>query len=337
MFQALGYLVFYAVAMLTVLFVAPKFIKRMHEQGLTGKDMNKHNKPLVAELGGAVIFLGFSFGVFGAIFLSTYLGIVPVNLSVLFAGFSTIAMMAFIGVIDDVIGWKKGIRQWQHALFPVVAALPLMAIAAGETTMALPIFGTVNLGIIYSLIIIPLGVTGASNAFNMLAGFNGLETGQGILLTLTLTIIALITGQYTAAVLGIAMIGALIAFLSVNWFPAKMFGGDSLTLMVGANLAVMSIIGNMETYGAMLIGLFVIEFIIKARHRFKSECFGVPNKNGTLNANPKGGSITQFILRRGKGKLTETGVVLRILGIQAVICCITFIYFLIKLWGIKLY
>ncbi len=337
MFQSIGYIIFYIVAILTVIFVAPKFIKRMHEQGLTGKDMNKHHKPAVAELGGAVVFLGFSFGIFGAIFLSTYLNLIPINLSLLFAGFSTIAMMAFIGVIDDVIGWKKGIRQWQHALFPVIAALPLMAIAAGETSMALPILGTVNFGIIYSLIIIPLGVTGASNAFNMLAGFNGLEAGQGILLTLTLTIIALITGQYTAAVLGVAMVGALIAFLVFNWFPAKMFGGDSLTLMVGATLATMSIIGNMETYGAMLIGLFIIEFIIKARHRFKSECFGVPNKNGTLNASPKGGSITQLIMRKGKGKFTETGVVLRILAIQGLICCITFIYFLIKLWGIKLY
>jgi hypothetical protein len=60
-------------------------------------------------------------------------------------------------------------------LFPIIAALPLMAIAAGETTMFIPFFGIINLGIIYSLIVIPIGVTGASNAFNMLAGFNGLE------------------------------------------------------------------------------------------------------------------------------------------------------------------
>ncbi len=320
------------IALILVLLIMPPFVKRMHEQGFVGKDMNKYSKPPVAELGGAVVFLGFSFGVFAAIFLATYTKIFTIELSVLLAGFCTIAMICFIGVIDDIIGWKKGIRQWQHALFPIIAALPLMAIQAGETTMSLPIFGTIDFGLFYALVIIPIGVTGASNAFNMLAGFNGLEAGQGIILTSALTIIALLTGQTTAAILGIAMIGALIAFLKFNWFPAKIFGGDSLTLMVGANLAVMSIIGNMETVGVIIIGLFFVEFLIKAKHKFQSECFGIPNKNGTLNPNPKGGSLTQFILKLGKGKFTEKKVVLTILGLQTLVCILALTYYFAKLF-----
>jgi UDP-N-acetylglucosamine--dolichyl-phosphate N-acetylglucosaminephosphotransferase len=311
----------------------------MHEQGFLGKDMNKYNKPQVAELGGVVIFLGFSLGIFSAIFIATYLKIFPIelNMSVLLAGFCTISMICLIGIIDDIIGWKKGIRQWQHALFPILAALPLMAIQAGQTTMNLPIFGTIDFGIFYALIIIPIGVTGASNAFNMLAGFNGLEAGQGIILTTALTIIALLTGQTTAAILGIAMIGALIAFLKFNWFPAKIFGGDSLTLMVGANLAVMSIIGNMETFGILVITLFFIEFLIKAKHKFQSECFGIPNKNGTLSANPKGGSLTQLILKLGKEKFTEKKVVQIIIIIQSIICLITIAYYYYHANGIILF
>jgi UDP-N-acetylglucosamine--dolichyl-phosphate N-acetylglucosaminephosphotransferase len=300
----------------------------MHLQGYLGKDMNKYNKPKVAELGGAVVFLGYSFGIFGAIFLATYMNAFKIDLSFLLAGFCTIAMICFVGLIDDIIGWKKGIRQWQHALFPIIAALPLMAIKAGETTMNLPIIGGIDLGIFYALLIIPIGVTGASNAFNMLAGFNGLEAGQGIILTLTLTIIALLSGQITAALLGIAMIGALIAFLRFNWFPAKIFGGDSLTLMVGANLAVMSILGNMESVGVIIIGLFAIEFIIKAKHAFQSECFGTPNKNGQLRANPSGGSFTQIVMKWGKGKLTEPQVTLIILAIQAIICIAVLLIYL---------
>jgi UDP-N-acetylglucosamine--dolichyl-phosphate N-acetylglucosaminephosphotransferase len=318
------------VAIIAVLLIMPPFIKRMHEQGFLGKDMNKFSKPLTAELGGVVVFLGFALGVFSAIFIATYLQLFNIELNLLLAGFCTVSMICFIGVIDDIIGWKKGIRQWQHALFPIIAALPLMGIQAGETTMNLPIFGEVNFGIFYALMIIPLGVTGASNAFNMLAGFNGLEAGQGIILTATLTIIALLSGQTTAAILGITMIGALIAFLRFNWFPAKIFGGDSLTLMVGANLAVMSIIGNMETFGVLIIGLFFVEFIIKAKHKFQSECFGIPNKKGLLSANPNGGSITQLILRFGKGRFTETRVVLIILGTQTIICLVALSYFYLK-------
>jgi len=330
MYQILSLVIVLCISLVSVLAITPSFIKRMHAQGFVGKDMNKFAKPKVAELGGATVFLGFSFGIFAAIFIATYLHWIDIELSLLLGGLSTITMMAFIGVIDDIIGWKKGIRQWQHALFPIVAALPLMAIAAGETTMVLPIFGAVNFGIIYSLILIPIGITGASNAFNMLAGFNGLEAGQGILLTGTLTIIALLSGQFTAAVFGIAMIGALIAFLTFNWFPAKIFGGDSLTLMVGTTIAVMSIIGNMETYGIILILLFFIEFLIKVKHKLKSECFGIPKKDGTLSANPSGGSITQFILKLGKGNMSEVKLVISILTIQAVICLIAITYFLIK-------
>ena len=318
------------IALITVLLIMPPFIRRMHQQDFLGKDMNKYSRPMVAELGGVVVFLGFALGVFGAIFIATYLNPFAIELSILLAGFCTIAMICFVGIIDDIIGWKKGIRQWQHALFPIVAALPLMAIAAGETTMLIPIFGNINLGIIYPLIIIPIGITGASNAFNMLAGFNGLEAGQGIILTTTLTIIAFLTGQTTAVVLGIAMIGALIAFLKFNKFPAQIFGGDSLTLMVGANLAVMSIIGNMETFGILVMSLFFIEFFIKAKHKMQSECFGIPNKKGELSANPKGGSLTQIIMKIGGGKLTEPKLVLTIIGIQLLICIGALTYFLIN-------
>ncbi len=316
------------IGILSVFIIMPTFIKRMHTQNFVGKDMNKIGFPKVAELGGIVVFLAFAFALFSAIFISTYLGSFSIELSLLLGGFCTIAMIAFIGFIDDVIGWKKGIRQWQHALFPIIAALPLMAISAGETTMNLPFFGPIQFGIFYSLIIIPIGITCAANAFNMLAGFNGLEAGQGIVLTGTLTLIAFLSGQMTAAVLGIAMIGALMGFMKFNWSPAKIFGGDSLTLMVGANLAIMSIIGNMETYGVILFALFFVEFFIKAKHKMQSECFGIPQKSGILKANPKGGSLTQFILKLKPMK--ESQVTITIIGIQVIVSAVVLLIFFLK-------
>jgi UDP-N-acetylglucosamine--dolichyl-phosphate N-acetylglucosaminephosphotransferase len=316
------------VGIIATLIIMPPFIRRMRAQKFFGKDMNKYGFPKVAELGGVVVFLAFAIGLFSAIFITTYLNAFPIELSFLLSGFSTIAVIAFIGFIDDIIGWKKGIKQWQHALLPTIAALPLMAISAGHTTMTIPFFGPIELGIIYSLLIIPIGITCAANAFNMLAGFNGLEAGQGIILTATLTIIAFFSGQTTAMILGLAMIGALIGFMKYNYFPAKIFGGDSLTLIIGANLAVMSIIGNMETYAVLLFALFYIEFLIKAKHKMKSECFGIPNKEGLLKANPKGGSITQLILTLKPMK--ETKVTLTILGAQTIIAIIVLTIFLFK-------
>ena len=68
----------------------------------------------------------------------------------------------------------------------------------------------------------------------------------------------------------------------------------------------------------------------KAKHKFQSECFGIPNKKGELSANPKGGSLTQFIMKLGKGKFTETKIVLTILGIQLIIAISTILLYLIR-------
>ncbi|MBT4191970.1 MAG: glycosyl transferase family 4 [Candidatus Diapherotrites archaeon] len=315
------------VSFITVYILIPKLIPILRESGFVGKDMNKDKKTTVAELGGIPIFLGFIFGAIFAIFLSTYLGF---NLDLLpfLAGILTIILIGFIGTIDDLIGWKKGIRQWQHALFPVAAALPLMAVRVSNPPMSLPFIGllpetfilpfgiAISFGVIYSLILVPIGVTGASNATNMLAGLNGLEAGLAALIIGTLAIIALFTGKIEALIIALAMIGALIAFLKYNWMPAKIFGGDGLTLMSGASIAVIAILGDMEKIGVILLVLFFVELYLKSKSKFQAESFGIP-KNGLLCAPKKKQSLTHYFMY---GKATEKQIVKRILFTQFLIC-----------------
>ncbi len=285
--------------------------------------MNKFDKPEVAEMGGISVMFGFSIGIITSIFISTYLELIEINLTVFLAMFMTVLLIGFIGLVDDLIGWRKGIRQWQHALFPVFAALPLMAISAGDTNMSIPFIGILDLGIFFSLIIIPFGITGASNAFNMLAGMNGLEGGLGVLIISTLAYFSLMTGNIEVFFFLIAMLAAIIAFLKFNWFPAKIFPGDSLTLMLGATIAASVIVGSIEKIGVMLMALFFIELIFKAKHKFQSHCFGLPQKDGTLKPRPEGGSLTQWIMKQGT--FTEKQVTGIILSSQAGICVLTII------------
>ncbi len=317
-------------AFLLTYFITPVMVRKIAARGLTGKDMNKLGQPQVAELGGISILLGLSLGIICATFISTYLGYIKLDLALLFAAFLTIILVGFIGVIDDLIGWKKGIRQWQHALFPLFAALPLMAVNAGTHDIVLPFVGSVPLGIFYSLLLVPIGITGASNAFNMLAGFNGLEAGLGIIIVSTLSVIAALYGEPEALVIGVAVVGALLAFLKYNWFPAKVFGGDSLTMMVGAGIATISIVGNMEKAGIAIIALYWVEFIFKARRKFQSECFGIPQKDGTLRPDPRGGSLTHVMM--SLGKFTEAQVVRNFLAVQLVISVAVFLLFYYQLF-----
>jgi len=330
----LAYIIIFIISFLTVYLLTPKVIEIMKQQKFVGKDMNKYSKPSVAELGGVPIFLGFVFASTAAIFMATYLGL-TLDLLTFLAGMLTITLIGFIGTIDDIIGWKKGIRQWQHALFPIIAALPLMAVQITNPPIIIPILGAlpsefifpfgivISFGVLYSLVLVPIGVTGASNAANMLAGLNGLESGLSILILSTLAILCAVTGRVEALIFALAMIGALIAFLKFNWVPAKIFGGDGLTLMAGASIAVVSIIGNMEKIGILLLGMYFIELYLKARNKFQGECFGIPQKNGILLPPKEKQSLTHYFM--AINPTTEKNVVIRILLTQALICIIVLI------------
>ncbi|MBS3061345.1 MAG: glycosyl transferase family 4 [Candidatus Diapherotrites archaeon] len=319
------YLVIAFFAFLITYLATPKIIDRMKSQGFIAPDMNKLSKPGVAELGGTAIFFGFAAATMLAIFWHSFVSEFQVDLTLLLAGFSTIVLIGFIGIFDDIIGWKKGIRQYQHALFPIFAALPLMAVKAGVTVISVPFIGPVDFGIAYALVLIPLGVTGAANASNMLAGLNGLEAGLGTVLTATMLILSVLTNQVEAAIISAAILGALLGFLRFNWFPAKVFPGDATTLMVGASVATASILGNMEKLGLLLFALYFFELILKARKKFQGESFGQPQTDGTLSPPKETISLTHLIMKQGR--FSEKKVVLILIGLQIVVALAVLIYY----------
>jgi UDP-N-acetylglucosamine--dolichyl-phosphate N-acetylglucosaminephosphotransferase len=251
----------------------------------------------------------------------------PLDLLAFLAALLTIILVGLIGIIDDIIGWTKGIRQYQHALFPIFAALPLMVLpqTIGNTGMVLPYIGLVNFGTLYSIIVVPIAITGASNATNMLAGLNGLEAGLALINATALLIVGLITGRVEVVLIMLGLMGALIAFLRYNWNPAKLFPGDSFTLMVGASFAAVSIIGNIERVGLMLFGLYFIELVLKGRTKMQAQGFGIIQADGTLQSPPRVGSLTHVVMRMGR--FTETQVVQIILGMQVVVALITLFVF----------
>ena len=245
----------------------PLMIPRLKRSGISGKDMNKPDQPVVAEMGGLGIILGFGAGIILIIALKSFTNVLSsVDLLSILAVFSTVLIAGMIGVFDDLID----IKQWVKAIAPIFSALPLMAVQAGESTMVVPGIGPIDFGLIYTLVLVPVGVTVASNATNMLAGFNGLEAGMGAVGMAALALIAFRLEEYTALVILLAAIGALIAFLFYNWYPSKVFIGDIGTLIIGALIASAVIIGNFEIAGIIVIIPYAIEFFIKARNRFPS-------------------------------------------------------------------
>ncbi|GAG37596.1 unnamed protein product, partial [marine sediment metagenome] len=252
-------------------------------------------------------------GVFTVIAVKTFFNIFPsVDLISILVALSTILIVVLIGIFDDLVSMPQQVK----AFMPALAALPLIVIKEGSSFMKIPFVGPINFGLLYTLVIIPLEMTIAANAVNMLAGFNGLEVGMGIIVVGSLAIIAYLLGKITVLVILLATLGALLATLYYNWFPAKVLIGDVGTLSIGAIIAVAVVIGDFTIAGVILLIPYFIDFLIKAKNRFPYS-FG-EYKDGKLYC-PEGGPVGlgQLIMKMFGG-ISERNLVLVLMGIEAV-------------------
>lgn len=293
--------------------ITPVFIRLLRKAGIVGRDMNKPGKPEIPEMGGFAINWGFGMGIVAAIAYISYVNENIHEAYFLLAALATVFMISFVGVIDDLLSIKQSVK----AVLPGFAGLCLMAVRAGVTEMTFPLIGTIDLGMLYYFIVF-IGVTGAANAFNIYEGFNGQSAGVGAISFLTMMLAAWMTGQTEAAVIAGAMLGACLAFLKYNWYPAKIFPGDVGTLSMGAALACCAVIGNLERVGLILIIPYVLEFIMKARGGLKTLPWVTPGKNGKVTpVSKKAICLGHLILKVSPS--TEKTLVLKMYTIQAVV------------------
>ena len=322
----------YLLLMLLVAFVSflitflafPVIIPRLKKVGIIGKNMHSEKQEEVPEMGGMVMVAGFSAGIISIIFLKIFYKLLPeVSLIALLATLSTVLIVALIGIFDDLFS----MRQITKAFLPVFAALPLMAIKIGDSILNIPTIGRIDFGVLYPLALVPLGITGATNAFNMLAGFNGLEVGLGLVCMFTVSTIAFMLGEMTALLISLSCLGVLVATIYYNWYPAKVLVGDIGTLCMGSVLAICVIVGNFETAGVILIIPFVVDFTIKAIYGFPYT-FGV-YKDGKLYCPDDGPKGLAHIILKLFGGMKETNLVMVLIGIEAVfgVSAILFYYF----------
>ena len=322
------------VSILTTFFILPLWIKRAKKAGLVGKDMNKFKSQDIAEAGGIVVTAGFILGVLTYIAIRTFYFQSSSNLIEILALICTILIVSFIGMIDDVLEWKLGLNKKIRIFLVLFASIPLVVINAGESTILLPFLGVTNIGILYTIILIPLGIVGATTTFNFLAGYNGLEAGQGILILSALALASLVTGSSWLGLVALCMIGALFGFLYYNKYPAKVFPGDVITYSIGALIACMAILGNYEMFAIFIFTPYIIETCLKLRGKLNKESFGVPQKDGSIkNKHDKIYGLEHLAIRiiekvKKSKKAYEWEVVLLIHAFQIFIILLGFIFLL---------
>ncbi|MFA5258569.1 MAG: hypothetical protein WC979_03805 [Candidatus Pacearchaeota archaeon] len=329
------------VSLIVCLIFLPKWNKKCKEVGLLWEDMNKFNRPKdVASSGGIVVIMAFVLGVLSYIAIRQFIfkDVSGVSLQI-FGLLSVILILAIVGLTDDLLGWKHGGLSARFRIFLALAAsIPLIVINAGVHEIMLPFFGLIELGIIYPLILIPIGITGATTTYNMLAGLNGLESGQGIIIISFLSFIAYITGSSWISLIGLCMVMSLLVFYYYNKYPASVFPGDILTYSIGALIACMAILGNFEKIAVFVFIPYILETVLKSRGGLKKQSFLIPQKDGSLELPyTKIYGLTHlslFILKKFKKKVYEKDVVYLIFAFQIILCLIALVIFRVDLFGI---
>ncbi|MFQ6089110.1 MAG: multidrug transporter [Candidatus Methanofastidiosia archaeon] len=263
----------------------PKIAKFLGERGITGVDVHKEEKPDIPEMGGISVFIGIFAG-FTLIFFSSR------DLRVLSA-FATIFVLFGVGVLDDL----RGISQKTKVFLSLFAGLFLIPFVKDTSIDFLLL--SIDFSYLYYLLVI-LGVAAASNSTNLLAGFNGEETGLGVISTLSLITISRIFGVEISQLILFPLLGVLLAFLKYNLYPAKVFPGDCGTLLIGGGIASAVILGKLEFFGFLVLLPQIIEFFLKFKVRFSSKSYGPTRVKDGILIPPKHPSLANLLSKRFK-------------------------------------
>ncbi len=154
---------------------------------------------------------------------------------------SMAGFVCFIGLIDDDIQLKPRVK----LLLQIAAVLPL--VLAGFRMHSIVVFGdTFDLGWL-GIPLTVLWVVGCVKAINLLDGMDGLASIVGLAAALTLGVLAGFTGNLHVTVAAVTLAGALAGFLIHNRPPAKIFLGDSGSMVIGLVLGILGIQSTLKT------------------------------------------------------------------------------------------
>ena len=208
----------------------------------------KVHKTPVPLLGGIAVFLAFN----GTLFLWLFYSGENLYASISDHWYALPIIELIIlglGIYDDA----KRLRPRTKLFVQII--IGLLAVLSGFRfgDIANPLSGSIiHLGF-WAVPLTVLWVVGIINALNLVDGLDGLATGTALIAATAICAISYVTQNMGVAFIALAFGGALLGFLKYNFFPARIFLGDSGSLLLGLILAVLSI--KSATKGAIVIAV----------------------------------------------------------------------------------
>lgn len=241
------FLGFFAVSGLVSALVTIFILKYQQDLGMDRPDARRktHEKP-ISRLGGAAIYTALVVGMFLA--LQTY--------GVNWQRWSPIilcnSLIFGVGFFDDL----KALGAKTKLVGQIGTAVILYSLGVSIDMLSNPFGdGSINLGW-FSLPLTLLWLIAIPNIVNLIDGMDGLATGFGLFICLTLAFVGYASNQSDVVFACIVMSGALGGFLIFNFPPARIFLGDGGAYLIGFFIASVSLLSSNK--GSIIAGLLVM-------------------------------------------------------------------------------
>ena len=230
----------FATAFLIVLALTPAIARLASRAGVVDEPGERRmNKLPIPTLGGIAIFFAIFAPAFGFLDLSSSERAILIGA----------AVATLVGVTDDV--W--GLVWWQKLTGQTIAAGVTAGLGVYIDHFTFPVLGVGVLPKGVGIALTIVWIVAIMNMVNFLDGLDGLAAGVCAISALTFSLIALSLDRAQPAILSAIVFGAALGFLYHNFYPARIFMGDSGALLLGFVLAAVSVEGLFKTAAAVAL------------------------------------------------------------------------------------
>lgn len=279
-------------------------------------DERKIHQLPIPSLGGLGIFAGM---------LISCMVFVPLNVSPeLQYFFAASIVIFFLGIKDDILiisPIKKFIGQ-------VLAAFLIIYFGGLQITSMQGVLNIYELSEMFSLMLSYFTILVIINSFNLIDGIDGLAASLGILVTILCGIFFIQTNETAYAILAFSTAGSILAFLIFNFYPAKIFMGDTGSLLIGL-VSSMLVIKLLEVSGtpaspipasgapAIAISLLMIPLMDTLR------VFSIRIINRRSPFSPDRNHLHHILLDRG---LTHPQITISLVAVNLVVVSLVYLF-----------
>lgn len=228
--------IFFAGLVIT-LFLTPPLITFLKKSDIVDKPgARRVNTKVVPRMGGIVIFTSVMILIF-----SFYQDINSIRL--LFVGALIILLC---GTLDDIIGLTALVK----LAFQILSSVLVVTYLSGFVN-EISIFG-LYIPQPFDLILLGFFIVGVINSINLLDGLDGLASGFSLLIFVVFFLVAIYSNNELVLIITSSMSGSILGFLKYNAYPAKIFLGDTGSLILGFFIMVVALLISVDHYGAHL-------------------------------------------------------------------------------------